>query len=135
MEELFSFFVQRTMMGQLRDQDLLTCMQTLRVTSRTNRLEYDIPRAGDILKNITITGLEASIHVMVLVGDKTVWNDVSSGGVMTIPITINLIAIGYHTARLIICTDKEPHVTADFQLFEDIEYRRGLSTTKWWWPA
>ena len=108
-------------------------MQSLQVTSRNKGVEYEMPRAGDVVKNITITGLEASVPVMVRVGDETVWNDVSSGGDMAIPITLNLIAIGYHTARLIICTDKEPRVTAEFELFEDIEYRRGLANIKWWW--
>ena len=108
--------------------------QPLQVTSRNKGVEYEMPRAGDVVKNITITGLESSVPVMLLVGDKTVWDDVSSGGGVTISIALNLIAIGYHTARLIICTDKEPYVTADFELFEDIEYRRGLATTKWWWP-
>ena len=94
-----------------------------------------MPRDGDVVKNITITGLEASAPVMINVGGEIVWNDVSSGGAMTIPIALNLIAIGYHTARLIICTSKEPHVTAYFELFEDIECRRGLASTKWWWPS
>ena len=108
-------------------------MQILRVTSRNKGVEYDMPRDGDLVKNITITGLEASVAVMINVGGEIVWNEVSSGGLMTIPIALNLIAIGYHTARLIICTDKEPHVTADFELFDDFEYRRHLATIKWWW--
>ena len=107
----------------------------MRAVTRNKRIEYDMPRDGDVVKNITIAGLEPSVPVMFYVGNETVWNDVSLGGTITIPIALNLIAIGYHTAKLIICTDKEPQVTADFELFEDIEYRRGLATTKWWWPT
>lgn len=112
---------------------------TLKPSSNTEQmLHYEIPRNGDIVQNITIEGAVDDVNATLVVTDSVVWTGaISAHQTITIPNSLNLIRIGYHTARLTLSTydgfKNEPYVTATFLLFDDIEYRQGLSSSKWWW--
>ena len=108
---------------------------------RDGSVEYEIPRDGDVVHSITIIGVELGTIMQLLIGDDVVWSlrHQSSQQSIIVPYALNLVAIGYHTARLVLkqpMNHGQPNVKATYKLFDDIEYRIGLSTSKqsqdWW---
>jgi len=98
---------------------------------------YNLPREGDIVRDITIQG--DFVKATLVVGDIVVWESVASAALgceTVIPYEINLIGIGYHMARLTLEAEAPSSTTvkATFVLYEDIGYRRRLAGWGWpWW--
>ena len=97
---------------------------------------YEIPREGDVVRDITIRG--SFVKATLVVGDMIVWESASGvdKDVTVIPYELNLIGVGYHTVRLMLeAPGADTTVKATFVLYEDIGYRRRLavrSHSPWW---
>ena len=94
---------------------------------------FRLPRDGDVAKSMTITDC-AACRIKLLIGGMEVWSRMSGEGDVTIPLNINMLRIGYHSAIVETshCDSSKtlrPTVCVTYILYDDIRDRRWLATT------
>jgi len=124
-------------------QVCLSCDKFLRRESNgESYLQYELPREGDVVRNITLAGMgiQHIKWVRINIGDVDAWTWKASLSVVgkirpiTIPIAINMMAIGYHTCALQICMHQTTDVLwmqLQYELYND-EERYHLARSRWY---
>jgi len=96
-------------------QACLSCDRLLQIEKiGGSYLQYELPREGDVVRKITVggTGIQHIRWMRINIGDVDAWTwNVSLSTTckfhpISIPIAINLLAIGCHTCALQICMHK-----------------------------
>ena len=85
---------------------------------------YSFPRSGDLVTGLDVRGrcvTDARLDIM----GQTVY---SAAGAGAVPLRINLLKLGYHTAEVHV-TGEDVTVTATYELIASLEERRRIATS------